>query len=152
MPNTAQPCTHDPTLARAGQNSIVVAENMVGPASSLGAMEPAPLPQDGAGLIGRRAECDALDQLLDCVRAGESRALVVHGEPGVGKTALLDYIGGRAAGCRVIRASGVESEMEIAHAALQQLCASMLNHLDHLPKPQRDALSTAVGLSAGSTP
>jgi DNA-binding CsgD family transcriptional regulator len=121
-------------------------------ASSLIAVEPPALPQENVGLIGRHPECAALDQLLSDVRAGESRVLVVHGEPGVGKTALLEYVGRRAAGCRVIRASGVESEMELAYAGLHQLCAPMLDCLDYLPPPQRDALRTALGLSAGPTP
>lgn len=115
-------------------------------------MEPAALPQETARLIGRQAECDALDQLLSGVRAGESRALVMHGEPGVGKTALLEYVGGRAADCRVIRASGVESEMELAYAALHQLCAPLLDRLNSLPPPQRDALGTALGLRTGPVP
>jgi DNA-binding CsgD family transcriptional regulator len=103
-------------------------------------------------LIGRRTECDALDELLDGVRAGQSRVLLVHGEAGVGKTALLEYFGGRATGCRAIRASGVESEMELAYAGLHQLCAPMLDLLDDLPAPQRNALRTAFGLSAGPAP
>ena len=93
-----------------------------------------------------------LDQLLDAVRAGESRALVVRGEPGVGKTALLDYLAEQASGCRVARAAGVESEMELAFAGLHQLCAPMLDRLERLPAPQRAALRTAFGLSAGSAP
>ena len=94
-----------------------------------------------------------LDGLVDAVRAGESRALVVHGEPGVGKTALLDYLAGQAAPyCRVARAAGVQSEMELAFAALQQLCAPMLDHVDRLPVPQGDALRIAFGLSAGPAP
>jgi DNA-binding CsgD family transcriptional regulator len=116
------------------------------------AVDPVARPEASAGLIGRRTECEALEQLLDSVRAGKSRVLVVHGEPGVGKTALLEYVGGRAAGCRVIRAIGVESEMELAYAALQQLCGPMLDCLNHLPPPQRGALSTALGLSEGPTP
>ena len=82
-----------------------------------------------AELAGRRSERDALDRLLDAVRAGESRALVVCADPGVGKTALLDYLAGRASGCRVARAAGVQSEMELAFAGLHQLCAPMLDHL-----------------------
>ena len=74
-----------------------------------------------AQLKGRRSECDLLDRLIEAVRAGESRVLVVHGEPGVGKTALLDYLAGRAQGCRVARAVGVQSEMELAFAGLHQL-------------------------------
>jgi hypothetical protein len=93
-----------------------------------------------------------LDRLVEAVRAGESRALVVRGEPGVGKTALLDYLAGNALGCRVVRAVGVQSEMELAFAALHQLCAPMLDRLERLPGPQREALGTAFGLSAGPTP
>src|SRR4029450_5123480 len=94
---------------------------------ALSAVEPPAPPHENVGLIGRHAECDALDQLLSGVRAGESRVLVLHGEPGVGKTALLEFVGRQAAGCRVIRASGVESEMELTYAALHQLCAPMLD-------------------------
>jgi hypothetical protein len=110
------------------------------------------LPGRAAGLIGRRHECGALDGLVDAVRAGESRALVVAGEPGVGKTALLDYLAERAPGCRVARAAGVQSEMELAFAGLHQLCAPMLDRLEGLPVPQSDALRTAFGASAGPAP
>jgi len=103
-------------------------------------------------LQDRRSECATLDRLLDAVRAGESRALVVRGEPGVGKSALLDYLLERAAGCRAVRAAGVQSEMELAFAGLHQLCAPMLHRLGRLPAPQRDALGTAFGLRAGATP
>jgi AAA ATPase domain len=103
-------------------------------------------------LIGRRAECATLDRLIKAVRAGESHALVVHGEPGAGKTALLEYLAGRASGCRVAHAAGVQSEMELAFAALHQLCAPMLGRLDRLPVPQRAALQTAFGMSAGPAP
>jgi len=92
------------------------------------------------------------DGLIDAVRAGESRVLVVRGEAGVGKTALLEYVAGRATGCQVARATGVQSEMELAFAGLHQLCAPMLDHLDQLPGPQRDALRTAFGIGAGSAP
>ncbi len=105
-------------------------------------------------LTGRSSECAALDRLIEAVRAGESRALVVRGDPGVGKTALLDYLATRAAaaGCRVARAAGVETEMTLAFAGLHQLCAPMLDDLPHLPPPQRDALRTAFGISAGPPP
>ena len=105
-----------------------------------------------AQLLGRRAERDVLYRLLGAVRAGESRALVVRGEPGVGKTALLEYLAGRASGCRVAAAAGVQSEMELAFAGLHQLLAPMLDRLDRLPGPQRDALRTAFGISAGPVP
>jgi hypothetical protein len=104
------------------------------------------------GLIGRRSESDALDRLLEAVRAGEGRAMVVVGEPGVGKSALLDYAADRAAGFRVARVVGVQSEMELAFAGLHQLCAPILDHVDGLPTPQRDALRTAFGLAAGPAP
>jgi DNA-binding CsgD family transcriptional regulator len=103
-------------------------------------------------LRGRRSECDVLDRLIEAVRAGQSRALVVRGEPGVGKTALLDYLVGQASGCRVARATGVQSEMELAFAGLQQLCAPMLDRLERLPVPQRAALLTAFGVSPGPAP
>ncbi|MBF8184174.1 AAA family ATPase [Nonomuraea sp. K274] len=100
----------------------------------------------------RRAECDRLDRLMTAVRAGESQCLVLRGEPGVGKSALLDYLVRQAVGCRVVRAAGVRSEMELPYAAAHQLCAPMLERLDRLPEPQRNALSTAFGLSAGPSP
>ena len=93
-----------------------------------------------------------LDRFVAGVRAGEGRALVVRGEPGVGKTALLDYLAGQASGCRVARAAGVQSEMELAFAGLHQLCAPMLDHAESLPVPQREALRAAFGLSAGPVP
>jgi DNA-binding CsgD family transcriptional regulator len=105
-----------------------------------------------AGLTDRRRERGVLDRLIEAVRAGESRVLVLRGEPGMGKTALLDYLIRRASGCRVARASGVQSEMELAFAGLHQLCAPMLDRLGHLPVPQRDALRTVFGLSAGPVP
>src|SRR5258708_8823194 len=106
----------------------------------------------GPGLVGRRVEREALNQLLDDVRAGHSRVLVVRGEPGVGKTALLEYVVEQASGCRVARAAGVQSEMELAFAALHQLCAPVLDRVERLPAPQRDALRTAFGVSPGSAP
>jgi hypothetical protein len=93
-----------------------------------------------------------LDRLIESVSAGESRALVLRGEPGVGKTALLDYAAWRAADCRVVRAAGVQSEMELAFAGLHQVCAPMLDRLERLPVPQREALETAFGFSRGSVP
>ena len=106
----------------------------------------------GEVLLGRRSECDVLDGLLEAVRGEQSGVLVVRGEPGVGKTALLDYALGAASGFRVARAIGVEWEMELPYAGVQQLCAPMIDHLERLPTPQRDALGVAFGLSAGDTP
>lgn len=105
-----------------------------------------------AELVGRRSECEVLDGLIEAVRGGESRALVVRGEPGMGKTALLEYVVEQASGCRVVRAAGVQSEMELAFAGLHQLLGPMLDRLERLPDPQRDALGTAFGVSAGSVP
>jgi len=93
-----------------------------------------------------------LDRLVEAVRAGESRALVVHGEVGVGKTALLEYLADHAPGCRVARAAGVQSEMELAYAGLHQLCAPMLDQLADIPGPQCAALRTAFGASSGQAP
>jgi DNA-binding CsgD family transcriptional regulator len=105
-----------------------------------------------AELAGRRSECEVLDRLIEAVRGGESRALVVRGEPGEGKTALLDYVADHASGCLVARAAGVQSEMELAFAGVHQLCAPMLDHLERLPVPQRDALGAALGIGPGSAP
>ena len=103
-------------------------------------------------LLDRLTERAALGQLLEAARGGRSGALVVHGEAGVGKTALLEDVIASAAGMRVARVAGIESEMELAYAALQQLCAQMLDGLDRLPDPQRDALGVVFGLRAGEAP
>ena len=103
-------------------------------------------------LVDRDGERDVLDRLVNRILAGESQVLVVRGDPGVGKTVLLDYLAKRATGCRIVRATGVQSEMELAFAGVHQLCAPMLSHLDHLPVPQRDALRIAFGLAVGSAP
>src|SRR5690242_83409 len=105
-------------------------------------------------LTDRLSERGALDRLVGAVRAGESRALVVRGDPGVGKSVLLDYLAAKASGsgCRVARAVGVQSEMELAFAGLHQLCAPMLERLDSIPVPQHDALRTAFGTAAGPAP
>jgi DNA-binding CsgD family transcriptional regulator len=117
-----------------------------------GRRRPSGLRGPAGELRGRRRECDVLDRLLDAVRAGESWALVVRGEPGVGKTALLDYLVEHASGCRLARAAGVESEMELAFAGLHQLCGPMLGRLPRLAAPQRAALRSAFGLGPGSAP
>jgi len=103
-------------------------------------------------LLDRLTERAALGQLLETARGGRSGALVVHGEAGVGKTALLEYAVESAAGLRVARVAGVESEMELAFAALQQLCGPMMGKLEGLPDPQREALGVAFGLITGAAP
>jgi DNA-binding CsgD family transcriptional regulator len=104
------------------------------------------------GLRGRRAECAALDRLVASARVGESQVLVLRGEAGIGKTALLEYLETRTSGCRIARAAGVESEMELAYAGLHQLSAPMLDRVERLPVPQRETLRTALGISAGPPP
>jgi DNA-binding CsgD family transcriptional regulator len=111
-----------------------------------------PAPGSARRLLGRRRECAALEQLVASVRAGPSRALVLRGEAGAGKSALLEYLVQHASGCGIARAAGVESEMELAYAGLQQLCAPFVDHLERLPGPQRDALGTAFGLRNGHAP
>src|SRR5947208_11288071 len=103
-------------------------------------------------LLGRAGERQALDRLLDIVRGGQSAVLVVRGEAGVGKTALLRYCARQASGFRVARIAGVESEMELPFAGLHQLCAPMLERLGALPEPQQIALRVALGLSSGDAP
>jgi AAA ATPase domain len=123
--------------------------------SSVGTVDvPAGFParRSVAQLLGRSAECATLDRLVEAVRAGESRALVVLGELGAGKTALLEYLAGQAAGCRVARVSGAQSARELAFAGLYQLCAPLLDRLEAVPVPQREAARTAFGMSAGPAP
>src|SRR5213592_4997287 len=103
-------------------------------------------------LLGRRAECEALDRLLTDALGGQSRVTVLRGEAGVGKSALLGYLSDRVAGWRVARAVGVESEMELAYSGLHQLCMPMLDRLERIPAPQRDALATVFGRSTGPAP
>ena len=100
----------------------------------------------GPGFVGRTSERDVLDGLLARVRGGESEVLVIRGEAGIGKTALLRYAARQASGFRVAQVTGVEAEMELPFAGIHQLCAPMLDRLDALPPPQRDALSVALGL------
>ena len=97
-------------------------------------------------MSGRRAERAVLDGLLDGAREGRSGVLVVRGEAGIGKTALLEYAIASASDLRVLRAAGVESEMELAYASLHQLLVPMLDGLERLLRPQRDALAVAACL------
>ena len=103
-------------------------------------------------LRGRSSERELLDRLLEDVRSGRSAVLVVRGEAGMGKTALLQHCAGHASGFRIAPIAGVESEMELPFAGLHQLCGPLLDGLGDLPEPQRDALSEAFGLSKTQPP
>jgi predicted ATPase len=103
-------------------------------------------------LVDRAKERRLIEGLLDDAKGGQSRVLVVRGDPGIGKTALLEYAIGSASGFHVARAGGVESEMELAFAGLHQLCTPMLDRLALLPEPQREAMRTAFGLTIGTAP
>jgi DNA-binding CsgD family transcriptional regulator len=103
-------------------------------------------------LVGREREREVIERLLEAAHEGHGGVLVVHGDPGVGKTALLEHAVDAARGFRVARTVGVESEMEFAYAALQQLCSPTLDLIEDLPEPQRDALGVALGLNAGKAP
>jgi DNA-binding CsgD family transcriptional regulator len=104
------------------------------------------------GLLGRSSECSLLADLLSAIRRGESRSLVLRGEAGIGKTALLKYLVDSASDLSVLRAVGVESEMELDYASLHQLCASLLDRLPRLPEPQCQALEVVFGVRAGAVP
>jgi len=110
------------------------------------------LPRERTGLRGRADECALLDQLVGAIRRGEGRALVLRGEAGIGKTVLLEYLIDSASDLTVVRAVGVQSEMELAYASLHQLCAPLLDGLGRLPAPQRRAMEVVFGMSAGAAP
>jgi hypothetical protein len=103
-------------------------------------------------LLGRERECEAIDRLLMSARDRQGEAIVLHGQPGVGKTALLEYATAGAQGFQVLRAVGNEAEMALPFAALQQFCSPCLASLEQLPEPQRDALQVAFGLVTGVAP
>src|SRR6516162_2412836 len=103
-------------------------------------------------LHGRSRECALLDDLVSAVRRGDSRSLVLRGEAGIGKTALLDYLVESASSLTVVRAAGVQSEIELAFASLHQLCGPMLDRLEILPTPQRHALEIVFGIGDGEAP
>ena len=115
-------------------------------------MGPLPIRRARAALAGRAAECATLDRLLAQAHAGQSAALVLRGEPGIGKSALLEYTAQHAEDFRVLRATGVEWEMELPFAGVHQLCAELLDDRERLPAPQQDALATAFGLTSGPQP
>src|ERR1700732_1537429 len=103
-------------------------------------------------LIGRSREVERLGSLLTGIRSGRSGVLVVRGEAGIGKTALLEHLIEQASGCIVARATGVQADMELPFAGLQQLFGSMRGSLERLPDPQRDAVEVAFGLRSGPAP
>ena len=107
-------------------------------------------PGGRTGLRGRGSECALLDDLVSAIRRGESRSLVLRGEAGIGKTALLEYLIASASDLTVVRAVGVESDMELAFASLHQLCGPLLDRLERLPAPQRRRFEIVFGLSAGA--
>lgn len=108
--------------------------------------------RSNAALPGRSAECQALREMVDAVRSGRSEVRVLLGEAGIGKTALLTFLReGAAADCTVLTTVGVESDMELTFAGLQQLCAPVLDYRSGLPQPQREALERAFGLSDTGT-
>jgi DNA-binding CsgD family transcriptional regulator len=111
-----------------------------------------PVGDTRVGLLGRDRELAALERVLATARAGSSAVLVLRGEAGIGKTALLDHAARRAVGFRTVAVSGVESELGLPFAGLHQLCAPLLGRLPELPGPQRDALSVAFGLREGKAP
>src|SRR3954468_12854648 len=105
-----------------------------------------------SGFLDRASEREILDRLLAQVGEGQSAVLVMRGEPGIGKTALLRYVARHATGFRVAQVTGVEAEMELPFAGIHQLCAPLLGRLDALPQPQQDALNVALGVASGEVP
>ena len=111
------------------------------------------MPADhGFGFLGRTRERERLDEMLAKAREGQSAVLVIRGEPGIGKTALLRYAARQASGLRVAQVAGVQAEMELPFAGDPSLCAPMLDGLEVLAEPQQNALRVALGLSSGDAP
>src|SRR5271163_1533823 len=137
--------SRSPSLRSAGVRTVVEIERR-------GSRLAAAVEGQTSRLRGRGAECEALAMLLEAARSGESGALVLRGEAGIGKTALIEKLVAEADGCRVLRTAGAESEQELAFAALQQLCGPVIAGRDSLPVPQQNALGVAFGISAGPPP
>ena len=114
--------------------------------------QPVAVERSPAGWIGREGEVEVLTRLIEAARRGQSGVLVIRGDPGVGKTALVEHVVASVSDARILRAVGVESEMELPFAALHQLCIPVLDRLDGLPEPQRDALCKVFGLRGGDPP
>src|SRR5690348_7029203 len=109
-------------------------------------------PTGGVGFLGRERERERLDAILARARDGDSAVLVVRGEAGIGKTALLRYAARQASGLRVAEVEGIQAEMELSFAGIHRLCAPMLAGLDVLPEPQQNALRVAWGMASGNVP
>ncbi len=109
-------------------------------------------PIRGLGFLGRISECRRLDGMLAQARDGRSAILVIRGEPGIGKTALLRYAARQASGLRVAQVEGIQAEMELPFAAIHRLCVPMLDALEALAEPQQNALRVALGISWGDAP
>src|SRR3954447_6877122 len=109
-------------------------------------------PIRGLGFFGRTAECRQLDGIVAQARDGRSAVLVIRGEPGIGKTALLRYAARQASGLRLVDVEGVEAEMDLPFAAIHRLCAPISDRIEVLARPQRDALRVALGTAAGVAP
>src|SRR5271163_2745047 len=150
-PGAAQVGRTPVEIVRSAWPTVIPSARIAGYAAGPSAMSVS-TSDPGTGLLDRLAERAAVDRVLGQARVGSSAVLVVRGDPGIGKTALLDYAAGRALGFRVVRAWGVESEMELAFAGLHQLYVPMLGRLDQLPGPQRDALAVAFGMREGQAP
>jgi hypothetical protein len=123
-----------------------------GATASRDSTDPVAIGEETHLLLGRQAEVASIDRVLDSLRGGQSGVLVVHGAPGIGKTAVLEYAVGVASELHVVSVSGVQSETELGFAALHQLLVPFLAGVDDLPEPQRQALESAFGLKRGPTP
>src|SRR3978361_668229 len=113
---------------------------------------PSPVRLPGGQLLGRERGREAVNRLLEAAASGQGGVLVMRGERGVGKTALLEYAVEAGRGFRIARTFGVEAEMELPFAAVQQLCSPFIELMERLPRPQQDALGVAFGLTTGPTP
>src|ERR1700716_2528878 len=109
-------------------------------------------PLRGLGFLGRARERERLDAMLAQASDGQSALLVVRGEAGIGKTALLRYAARQASGLRIAEIEGIQAEMELPFAGIDRLCAPMLERLEVLAEPQQHALRVAFGLATGGAP
>src|ERR1700742_70729 len=106
----------------------------------------------GVGFLGRTRERERLDDMLAQARDGQSAVLVIRGDAGIGKTALLRYAARQASGLRILEILGIQAEMELPFAGIERLCAPLLDRLEALPHPQQNALRVAFGVASGDAP